>query len=231
MHNRREFLKDLATTSSGIFFVSCGIGKAAGWAMQVGASGRRREVVVNGRRMLTVDVHAHCYIHDTWELIKDTDVGRRLSAFPDSPRGRDLNFANLDERLRKMDEQGIDMQAVSLGSSYLHYWADRDLSRQIHQLQNEKIAELCATHPDRFVGTGPHARDRHARRDHRDHRDHPDRFGRVRGHPGRPGRHDHLARRDRSGPVLPGPAACDLAARPPARCARSSHKPRPLRTH
>ena len=152
MHTRREFLKDLATTSAGIFFVSCGMGASAGCSMQTGGTGGRREAVINGRRIVTVDLHCHCYIHDVWDLIKDSDVGRRLSTFPDTPRGQSLDLANIDDRLKKMDEQGIDIQAVSLGSTYLHYWADRDLSRQIHQIQNEKIAELCAAHPDRFVG-------------------------------------------------------------------------------
>ena len=52
-----------------------------------------------------------------------------------------------------MDAWGIDIQAVSTLPEF-NYWADRDLARRVVQIQNYKIAELCATHPDRFVGLG-----------------------------------------------------------------------------
>ncbi|HWW82127.1 MAG TPA: amidohydrolase family protein, partial [Vicinamibacterales bacterium] len=42
-----------------------------------------------------------------------------------------------------------DVQAISINPFW--YAAERDVARQIIQLQNEKLAELCATHPDRFV--------------------------------------------------------------------------------
>jgi len=41
------------------------------------------------------------------------------------------------------------MEALSINPFW--YSADRDLARQIIKIQNEKLAELCATHPDRFV--------------------------------------------------------------------------------
>ena len=48
-----------------------------------------------------------------------------------------------------MDEQGIDVEALSINPFW--YAAERDLARQIIQLQNEKLAALCAAYPDRFV--------------------------------------------------------------------------------
>jgi aminocarboxymuconate-semialdehyde decarboxylase len=60
----------------------------------------------------------------------------------------------VDTRLQQMDEQGIDIQAVSLHVGQYHHWAERDLAKQIVAIQNEKIAELCAAHPERFVGLG-----------------------------------------------------------------------------
>jgi len=53
------------------------------------------------------------------------------------------------DRIRAMDEQGIDMEALSINPYW--YKADRDLARQIIQVQNEKLAEICAEQPDRFV--------------------------------------------------------------------------------
>ena len=49
-----------------------------------------------------------------------------------------------------MDEQGIDVQAISINAFW--YGADRELARQIVKIQNEKLAAWCAAQPDRFVG-------------------------------------------------------------------------------
>ena len=48
-----------------------------------------------------------------------------------------------------MDEQGIDMEAISINPFW--YKADRDVAEALIKLQNEKLAELVAAHPDRFV--------------------------------------------------------------------------------
>jgi hypothetical protein len=49
------------------------------------------------------------------------------------------------ERLRAMDAQGIDVEALVI-NPYC-YTADRDLTRQLIRIQNEKLAELCANQP------------------------------------------------------------------------------------
>jgi aminocarboxymuconate-semialdehyde decarboxylase len=54
------------------------------------------------------------------------------------------------ERLRYMDEQGIDVQAISINAFW--YGADRDTARQIVRIQNERLAAWCSAQPDRFVG-------------------------------------------------------------------------------
>src|SRR3989442_12724432 len=56
MTTRREFLQDTAGVMARIAFVACGLMSAA----PAQAQARRREVVENGRRVKTVDVHAHC---------------------------------------------------------------------------------------------------------------------------------------------------------------------------
>ena len=135
MTNRREFLKDLAG-AAGIVFVGCPWVEAAASALQAGGTGRRREVAVGGRRIRTVDVHCHCYVDDVWDLIKDQPQARTVRNVLQTPVGQNLHLANVNERLRYMDEWGIDVQAVSLGMTYLHYWAERDLARQIMKVQN-----------------------------------------------------------------------------------------------
>jgi aminocarboxymuconate-semialdehyde decarboxylase len=150
MSNRREFLKDAASTTAGIFFVGCGLVDAAAAALQAAGAGRRREVAVAGRRVKTVDVHAHCVVPEVWELVKDYDMGAGVRDQLDGPRGPGLNLGNVQERLRAMDEQGIDVEAVSINPFW--YTAEMDLVRPIIKLQNERLAEVCAAHPDRFVG-------------------------------------------------------------------------------
>jgi aminocarboxymuconate-semialdehyde decarboxylase len=55
------------------------------------------------------------------------------------------------ERIKVMDEQGIDIEALSLNPIFW-YKAEPDLAGQVVKLQNEKLAEICAAQPDRFVG-------------------------------------------------------------------------------
>jgi aminocarboxymuconate-semialdehyde decarboxylase len=52
-------------------------------------------------------------------------------------------------RLQAMDEQGIDIQALSINPNW--YKLDRDLAKQVCAIQNEKLAAACAANPDRFV--------------------------------------------------------------------------------
>jgi predicted TIM-barrel fold metal-dependent hydrolase len=131
MSIRREINKDAAD----VVFTGCGVTNAA--SAQPG--GRRRQVVVNGRRVKTIDVHAHCVIPETLTM-----MGLRL----EDQRGPGLGEVGL-ERLRAMDEQGIDVEALSINPFW--YKAERDLAAQIIKIQNEKLAEMCAAHPDRFV--------------------------------------------------------------------------------
>ncbi len=155
MSDRREFLKDMATATAGIFFTGCGLLETAHAFQQAGGgSGKRREVVVGGRRVRTIDIHCHCYIREAVEMVKGYDQAKSLAASLDSPEGKKLNLVAVKDRLKEMDEQGIDIQAVSLATTHFHYWADRDLAVKLVQFQNEKIAELCSTYPDRFAGIG-----------------------------------------------------------------------------
>ena len=64
-------------------------------------------------------------------------------------RGARTNVPLGNVRLEKMDEMGIDVQAVSINPFW--YAADRDLATRLIDLQNHKLAEMCAAHPDRFV--------------------------------------------------------------------------------
>src|SRR5213594_1619614 len=140
MTTRREFLGTTAGALAGIAFVGCDLLAAAPARAQL----RRREAVVSGQRTKVVDVHAHCAVAEAMAL-----MGMKLGA-PGPATRPDLSMAtHVSERLRAMDEQGIDVEALSINPYW--YKADRDLARQIIKLQNEKLAEACAANPDRFV--------------------------------------------------------------------------------
>jgi len=98
--------------------------------------GRRREVVVSGRRVKTVDVHAHCGVPAAMALMGLKPAPSLLMSQP-------------ADRLRAMDEQGIDVEALSINPYW--YGADRDVARELIRIQNEALAEACAANPERFV--------------------------------------------------------------------------------
>ena len=150
---RREFMQKTASVA-GLSFVGCGLGAISGCADEAHSS-ERRQVVVNGKKMRTIDIHCHSYVHDVWPLVEDyDDLGYLTSVTNIPPLQNKLDINNVDFRLQQMDEQGIDIQAVSLHVGQYHHWAERDLATEIISIQNNKIAELCAAHPERFVGLG-----------------------------------------------------------------------------
>jgi aminocarboxymuconate-semialdehyde decarboxylase len=118
---------------AGVAFVGCDLLVARG--AQAQSARRRREVVVSGRRVKTVDVHAHCAVPEAMALM-GLKVGPQTLIM-----GQD--------RIGAMDEQGIDVEALSINPYW--YKAERDLARALIRIQNEKLAELCASQPERFV--------------------------------------------------------------------------------
>ena len=140
MNTRRDFLKG-AGAATGIVFCSCGLRDAA-WAQQGG--GQRLPVMVNGKRIKTIDVHAHCRFREAVAL-----MGDEASRVTSQTRGAQENFIVIEERLKGMDAQAIDMEVLSINPFW--YRKDRDTAAAIVKVQNEKLAELCASRPDRFA--------------------------------------------------------------------------------
>lgn len=104
------------------------------------AGGARRQVTVGGKRVKTIDVHCHCVIPETLEM---------LGMKANEQRGPGIAEVGL-RRIREMDEQGIDVEAISINPFW--YKAERDVAEKLIKTQNEKLTELCAAHPDRLVG-------------------------------------------------------------------------------
>jgi aminocarboxymuconate-semialdehyde decarboxylase len=132
MTNRRQFLKEAA--AAGVVFTGCGLLERRLHAQDRQPS--RRQVSVGGRRVKTIDIHAHVIIPEATELMGVKTEPANASVM--DPR-----------RFATMAEWGTDMQALSINANW--YGVDRDVAQKMIKLQNEKLAELCARYPDRFV--------------------------------------------------------------------------------
>jgi aminocarboxymuconate-semialdehyde decarboxylase len=143
MTTRRHFLK-VAAGAAGVAFCSCAMLDGAR-AQQ--ASGQRLPVTVNGKRVKTIDVHAHCLFHEAEKL-----MGSDNAAFTATVKGAPQAFITLDERLKAMDAMAVDMEVLSINPFW--YRKERDLAAEIVRVQNDKLAELCSSKPDRFAAFG-----------------------------------------------------------------------------
>jgi aminocarboxymuconate-semialdehyde decarboxylase len=136
MPNRRDFLKTVAGATAGLAVGADSF-----------AQGTRRRATIAGRRVTVVDVHAHTFVPEVWDLVKDTPLAATAK---NNLTGAIALGPGTATRLQYMDKEGIDYQAINVNA--WGYTADRALARDIVQLQNEKIAAAVAAHPDRFVG-------------------------------------------------------------------------------
>ena len=139
---------EMATGSaaSGIAFMGCNMtapgaplaAMATGSASGGGAAAahRRREVVVSGKRVKTVDVHAHCGVPEAMALL-----GLKIEPA--------LVMGTPETRLAAMDAQGIDVEALSINPYW--YGAARDVAAELIKVQNAKLAEINGSHGGRFV--------------------------------------------------------------------------------
>ncbi len=114
-------------------------GGSAGGGTQ--AAGKRREVLVGGKRVKTIDVHAHCVIPETLKIMGLEVAHHEL-------RGPGISEVGA-RRIAEMDAQGIDVEALSINPHW--YKADKDQAAEVVRINNERLAEFCGTYPDRIV--------------------------------------------------------------------------------
>lgn len=114
---------------------------------------------------LTIDIHCHVMTPECEELARpfftpDKDPFMRYQ----SPTTAEYNRRHLDDivpklttpeiRLRDMDRMGVDVQAISVMPPQFFYWAEPELGARLAAMQNDHLARIVATRPDRFVGLG-----------------------------------------------------------------------------
>jgi aminocarboxymuconate-semialdehyde decarboxylase len=129
------------------------------------AAGRPRGRSRAARKHLTVDIHCHVFTPQAEALVKpyyrlENDTMARFS----SESTREVNLlqmqtiagklTSVEARLADMDAMGIDVQAISPAPPQYHYWTEPELGREAARLINQRLAEIVASHPDRFVAMG-----------------------------------------------------------------------------
>jgi predicted TIM-barrel fold metal-dependent hydrolase len=144
MRNRRDLLKSAGALAAGIVCVSCGMAHPAG------AQASRREISIGGKRITTIDVHAHCVVTEVLEVVRGTDMERRVRELV-APGGLQ-NQPVGEERLADMGRDGVDRQVLSINPFW--YGTDPAHAREICEVQNAGMAKMCARYPGRFSGFG-----------------------------------------------------------------------------
>jgi predicted TIM-barrel fold metal-dependent hydrolase len=143
MTTRRNFLKaGAAVAATGIVFCSCGFLHSA-HAQQPGR--QTLPVTIGGKRIKTIDIHAHCHFREAGALLGADGAKYQLPPV----NGAEEAFIEIDKRLAAMDAQAVDMEVLSINPFW--YDRDRELAAEIVKIQNEKLAELCGSKPDRFA--------------------------------------------------------------------------------
>jgi predicted TIM-barrel fold metal-dependent hydrolase len=150
MTTRRHFLKTGgAAAATGIVFCGCGLLHGAHGQQ---SARQKLPVMIGGKRVKTIDVHAHCQFPEAGALLGASAAAGQVPTLVDGRSRSEVAaaaFIEIDKRLAAMDAQAVDMEVLSINPFW--YGSERDVAGQIVKLQNEKLAELCVSKPDRFA--------------------------------------------------------------------------------
>jgi aminocarboxymuconate-semialdehyde decarboxylase len=114
---------------------------------------------------LVADVHAHVSVPEAVALASQhLDPAQDPRLRYSDPRSTAYNRLQASqiggkltepaERLADMDAMGIDIQLLSIAPPQYFYQAEPDLGAELARLQNDRIAEMASTDPDRFLPIG-----------------------------------------------------------------------------
>jgi aminocarboxymuconate-semialdehyde decarboxylase len=127
--------------------------------------GSTRTIRTKKRGSLTVDIHCHYANPEVAAQVAHLNpaqhepsvkyanaLTREVNVRQMKERGPKLS--SIEVRLKDMDKQGIDIQAISPAPQQTYYWTEPRTGAELARMVNERIAEIVARHPDRFVGLG-----------------------------------------------------------------------------
>ncbi len=110
-----------------------------------------------------VDVHAHFFPESYLRLVEREGPAEGARLDRSNPKGVSIvvdgvptpvlgpAYWDLDRRVRDMDRQGVEIQALSLTAPMV-YFAKPELGARLARAFNDALAEAHTAYPDRFVG-------------------------------------------------------------------------------
>jgi aminocarboxymuconate-semialdehyde decarboxylase len=125
-----------------------------------------QKIVKNSKgKHLVVDIHCH-YLNPEVNaktahlnapsydptVIYANDITNQTNILQMKTRAPKL--MGIEERLQDMDKMGVDIQAVAPAPYHYFYFTDPELGASLARDVNHGIANVVASHPDRFVGLG-----------------------------------------------------------------------------
>src|SRR5712691_9456789 len=116
-------------------------------------------------RSLRVDIHCHYLNRDAAAKVAHLNPAQHEPSVKfASALTREVNvkqmqdraakLSTIEVRLEDMDRMGIDIQAVSPAPQQTYYWTEPGLGAEVSRMVNDRLAEIVAKWPDRFVGLG-----------------------------------------------------------------------------
>ncbi len=129
------------------------------------ARGGSSTVVRKKGRSLRIDLHCH-YLNaeaaarvaernpaqydNNWKFANELTRATNLQQI----RSRTPKLTSIEVRLKDMDRMGIDIQAVSPAPHQTYYWTEPGEGQAIARMVNERLAQIVAQWPERFVALG-----------------------------------------------------------------------------
>ena len=113
--------------------------------------------------MRSIDIHAHLMPQCLWRAFATGDAWYGIRYEPGDGLGVAVNQEKRialtpklrftpEERLKDMDEQGVDVQVVSIHTPFFSYHLDAAQGRQLARDVNDEIAAMTRQWPQRFAG-------------------------------------------------------------------------------
>lgn len=129
------------------------------------SSAQTRTVKTRKGRTLRVDIHCHYLNTDAAAKVAGRNPGQYEPSVKyanaltretnlKQMKDRAPKLTSIEVRLKDMDRMGIDVQAVSPAPQQTYYWTEPGEGRELARMVNERLAEVCAKWPERFVGLG-----------------------------------------------------------------------------
>jgi aminocarboxymuconate-semialdehyde decarboxylase len=122
-------------------------------------------IVKKKGKSLKIDLHCHYANPDAAARVADRNPGQHepnvkfANALTRETNVKQMKerapkLSSIEVRLKDMDRMGIDIQAVSPAPQQTYYWTDPGEGQALARMVNERLADIVAKWPDRFVGLG-----------------------------------------------------------------------------